>query len=254
VTEHPLREDSGVSVSPGSLPVRQLLSDALFVPATAPADHAARSVELLIAYTEDLYSANPSYSLVSADDAADLSTLAIRHILDSTAGAPVVAEALRDHGTRTLIDLGSGAGLPGIPLGVVLRDELDHCILVERKERRVRFLASATSRLVLPCLRVLQTDAERPGSEAAVELRTDPPPVVVFRAYRPVTGEMLRKLGHLFPRGATVIAWKGRVESAAREAEIIRDAPGARFHGISPLTVPHLNHERCLLIFSVGLG
>ena len=251
VTEPLPREYSGVNDSPGGLPVTQLLSDALGVLATVAVDHAARSVSLLTAFAEDLYRANPTYSLVSADDAVDLSTLTVRHLLDSMAGVSVVAEVLRDRGTRTLIDLGSGAGLPGIPLAVVLRDDLDRCLLVERKERRVRFLASATSRLALPCLQVLQTDAERPGPDAAKVFRTDPPPVVVFRAYRPVTEELLGKLGRVFPAGATVIAWKGRAESTAREAQIIRDSPSARFHAIYPLAVPHLNRERGLLVFSV---
>lgn len=252
--------DPGVKVPPGAnadpetLPVHRLLTGVLDSPPAPSVEHTGRSVSLLTAYVEDLYQANPIYSLVSAADAADMTTLTIRHVLDSLAGAPVVADVLRDRKTRTLIDLGSGAGLPGIPLAVVLRDDLDRCLLVERKERRVRFLASAISRLALPCLKILQADAERPAPEARKELRGGPPPVVVFRAYRPLTGQVLRNLERVFPPGTTIIAWKGRPESTGQEMETIRNSPMTRFHERYPLTVPYLDRERSLLVFSLTSG
>jgi len=67
------------------------------------------AVERLLDYVELLERWNATYNLTAVRDPAEMVT---RHLLDSLAIAPHVAGA-------TLADLGSGAGLPGIPLAII---------------------------------------------------------------------------------------------------------------------------------------
>jgi 16S rRNA (guanine527-N7)-methyltransferase len=82
-----------------------------------------------------------------------------RHVLNSAA----VAEAVPD-GAR-VVDVGSGAGLPGIPLGLVRPDV--RLTLVEPMARRVEFLEQAVAELGAPW-RVVRGRAEEKAVAAAV--------------------------------------------------------------------------------------
>jgi 16S rRNA (guanine527-N7)-methyltransferase len=120
-----------------------------------------------------------------------------RHLLNCA----VVAELIEPGGT--LLDLGSGAGLPGLVLAMVLRDTA--ITLLEPMERRCRFLTECVAELGLANVSVLRGRAED------VTIRTD---VVTARAVAP-----LPRLAELAVRvvrpGGMVLAIKGR--TAAEE-------------------------------------
>ena len=84
-----------------------------------------------------------------------------RHLLNCA----VVAELI-DGGAETLVDIGSGAGLPGIVLAMV-RPEL-HVTLLEPMERRSRFLSECVAELGLANASVLRGRAEDVGLRADV--------------------------------------------------------------------------------------
>ncbi|SIQ52618.1 16S rRNA m(7)G-527 methyltransferase [Alkalispirochaeta americana] len=221
------------------------------IPALPPQDDPGRSLVQLSRYLEDLYRSNPVFGLISQEDAADTLVLATRHLLDSAAGVPRVWRILERTGSRVVCDLGSGAGLPGIPLAILLEGYLDRCCLVERRERRVRFLQGALAPLGVSSLEVLQTDAERPCGEARALFQSDPPPVVVFRAYQQTTPGTLKGLAKVFPAGTTVVAWKGRLESAHQDARVIEAFPGTVLEEVLAVDVPFLERERSLLVFRI---
>lgn len=77
-----------------------------------------------------------------------------RHVLDSLA----VNAVLPDEGT--VVDLGSGAGFPGVPLAVIRPDQT--FVLVETRQRRASFLAEVRRTLGLRNVQVLQGRAEDP--------------------------------------------------------------------------------------------
>jgi 16S rRNA (guanine527-N7)-methyltransferase len=126
-----------------------------------------------------------------------------RHLLNCA----VVAELIED-GDGTLLDLGSGAGLPGLVLAMVLPHTT--VTLLEPMERRCRFLADCVSELGLRNVSVLRGRAED------VTVRAD---VVTARAVAPLPRLAGLAMGLVRP-GGMVLAVKGR--TAAEELAAAR--------------------------------
>ncbi len=141
-----------------------------------------------------------------------------RHVLNSA----VVGERLLP-GT-TVVDIGSGAGLPGIPLAIA-RPDL-HVTLVEPMARRVAWLDEVVETLALSSVTVVRGRAEEP----AVRSRVAGADVVTARAVAPLA----KLCGWCLPLvrdGGFVVALKGA--SAAEEIERDRQAV-ARLGGGEP--------------------
>jgi 16S rRNA (guanine527-N7)-methyltransferase len=84
-----------------------------------------------------------------------------RHVLDSLRAVPHLGSV-----TRSVVDLGSGAGLPGIPVAVALPDL--PLTLAEPRQLRIAFLELVVERLSLPNVRVFPRRAEELSPDAAV--------------------------------------------------------------------------------------
>jgi 16S rRNA (guanine527-N7)-methyltransferase len=135
-----------------------------------------------------------------------------RHLLNCA----VVAELI-DNQYETLVDIGSGAGLPGIVLAMVLPDVA--VTLLEPMERRCRFLAECVTELGLVNVTVLRGRAE----EAAVAAG-----VVTARAVAPLPRLAELAMGVVRP-GGMVLAIKGRTAAdELRNAEPVLRRIGAR--------------------------
>jgi 16S rRNA (guanine527-N7)-methyltransferase len=145
-----------------------------------------------------------------------------RHLLNCA----VVAELIRDR-SRTLVDIGSGAGLPGIVLAMI-RPDLK-VTLLEPMERRCRFLAGCAAELGLDNATVLRGRAEE------TRLRAD---VATARAVAPLDRLAELAVGLVRP-GGMVLAIKGRAAADelkkarpvlrridARGAEVVRVGQG----------------------------
>lgn len=99
----------------------------------------ADQVELLVRYEALLRERAVPLGLVAP---GDVGSLMERHVLDSLRAVPCIPPSAAD-----LADLGSGAGLPGLPLAIAI-PRLSVC-LVERSQRRAAFLEVAVERLGL---------------------------------------------------------------------------------------------------------
>lgn len=193
-------------------------------------------LERLGRYIEEIELWNPAYGLVKATG----DELIVKHILDSLAALPV----LRDLGLPLdrVADLGTGAGLPGIPMAIFLPES--RVFLVERMEKRVRFLENQQARLGLSNVEIVQSDAERaPG----------PFDLVTFRAFRPFSEvKLFRAVRKLLAPGGAILAYKGRADKARAElagwASDTALEPLAKGASVLPLTVPFLEEERCLVV------
>jgi 16S rRNA (guanine527-N7)-methyltransferase len=99
----------------------------------------------------DLWSSRTN--LISCSSARELVD---RHFLDSLAIAPLLPD------TGSIVDLGTGAGFPGIPLATIRPQQ--RFVLVESRRRRVSFLREAKRTLDLMNLEILEQRAEVPGT------------------------------------------------------------------------------------------
>ena len=93
----------------------------------------------------------------------DVSDLRERHVLDSLRGAPLIPA-----GSRDVADLGTGAGLPGIPLAIALPEV--SFTLVDPRRNRIAFLELVLEHLRLPNVTLLATRSEElaPGFDVCV--------------------------------------------------------------------------------------
>jgi 16S rRNA (guanine527-N7)-methyltransferase len=136
-----------------------------------------------------------------------------RHLLNSA----VVAE-LVPHGSA-LVDLGSGAGLPGIVLAMLLPDS--EVVLLEPMLRRATFLEECVAELGLGNARVVRARAEQMAGKLAVD-------VVTARAVAPLDRLAALAVGLLKP-GGIVLAVKGaKASMEVRDAKAALDRLGLR--------------------------
>jgi 16S rRNA (guanine527-N7)-methyltransferase len=180
---------------------------------------------LLTQYILEIEQYNPALSLVGTDDRQEL---IVRHILDSLSPLGIVSRLLT--GNRTVADVGSGAGLPGIPLAIAMPDAA--FTLIERKGRRAGFLRHIQETLGLANVAVEEAEMEKAKPAGRFAL-------VTFRAFRPLDPKILKGLFRLCADGGTLAAYKGRREKI--EAEIAALETPCE---IIPCPVPFLDEQR----------
>ncbi len=170
---------------------------------------------------------NTAYNLTAIRDPREMVT---KHVLDSLAMAPFVGIAV---GVPNLADLGTGAGLPGIPLAIAHPDL--RVTLVESNGKKARFMREALRTLGLSNAEVAESRIEaldRPGAFAAITARA--------LATLPL---ILQLGGHLIAPGGVLLAMKG----ARPDEEIAALPTGWTVREMRPLRVPGLDAERHLL-------
>ena len=179
----------------------------------------------LLAYLDLLARWNRTYNLTAVRDPREMVP---RHLLDSLAMEPFL------DGIASLADLGTGPGLPGIPLAIA-RPQL-RVTLVEANGKKARFLREAVRTLGLGNAEVAESRIEaldRPGAFDAITARA--------LATLP---QILEFGGHLLAPGGRLLAMKG-----ARPDEEIAALPrGWRLQTLHRLTVPGLEGERHLAV------
>jgi 16S rRNA (guanine527-N7)-methyltransferase len=182
--------------------------------------------EQLVAYVGLLDKWNKAYNLTSVRDPQQM---LVRHILDSI----VVAPHLK--GER-FIDVGTGPGLPGIPLAIVLPQA--HFTLLDSLGKRVRFLRQVQHELGLTNVKPVQSRVE--------EFPSEPPfDGVISRAFASLQ-DMVSWCHHLPSAQGCFYALKG-----VRPDEEMASLP-AGFHlvSVNALNVPELDGERHLVVIA----
>ncbi len=185
-------------------------------------------VRQLLAYLELLVQWNASYNLTAVRDPLEMVS---RHLLDSLAVLPWVRG---EH----LLDAGTGAGLPGIPLAI-LQPELS-VTLLDSTGKKIRFLRHVKRRLVLENIRPVQARLE---SWQVQEM----PNCIISRALSNLTG-FVEASRHLAARDTLLLAMKGKYPET--ELEALPD--WTEVHSVEKLHVPGLQEDRHLVIMSVN--
>ena len=173
---------------------------------------------------------NATYNLTAIRDPREMVT---KHLLDSLAMAPFVASV------PSLADLGTGPGLPGIPLAIAVPGL--RVTLVESAGKKARFMREAIRHLGLGNAEVAESRIEsldRPGG-----LQTGTFMAITARALATLP-QILSLGGHLLAPGGVLLAMKG----TRPDDEIAGLPAGWALREIHPLTVPGLGAERHLVV------
>jgi 16S rRNA (guanine527-N7)-methyltransferase len=183
----------------------------------------------LLDYLALLVRWNRAYNLTAVRDPREMVD---KHLLDSLAMHAHVDDIAAAGGA--LADLGTGAGLPGIPLAIAkpgLR-----VTLVESNGKKARFMREAVRRLGLSDVRV---------AESRIEALDEPGAFDAITARALATLPLIVELGgHLLGPGGRLLAMKG-VHPAE---EIAALPPGWTVAASHPLRVPGLDAERHLVV------
>ncbi|MCF6224953.1 MAG: 16S rRNA (guanine(527)-N(7))-methyltransferase RsmG [Xanthomonadales bacterium] len=150
----------------------------------------AFQIEQLLAYVGLLEKWNKTYNLTAVRKPRDMIS---HHLLDSLAILPWVSG-------DSLVDVGSGAGLPGIPLAIA-RPEMA-ITLVDSLGKRCRFLSHVVRELKLKNISVVESRAED-------WLATEQPALITARAVAALP-VLLEQTRHLFAADTVMLAAKGR--------------------------------------------
>ena len=188
-------------------------------------------IAALLDYVDLIQKWTRVYNLTAVRDPQDMLT---HHLLDSLAVVRPLRQQLaalgRDESVRVL-DVGAGAGLPGVVLAICCPTMTVHC--VDTVAKKAAFVQQAAVSLKLPRLR---------GIHARVESLTEPYDVVCSRAFASLADFTQWSIGALAPLGVWM-AMKGKHPAA----ELLALDPGVQVFHVEPLQVPGLDAERCLV-------
>ena len=192
--------------------------DALHLPLGSEAQ------QKLLAYLALIEKWNRVYNLTAVREPRQMLT---QHVLDSLAVVPHLT------GER-LVDVGSGAGLPGIPLALALPRA--HVTLVESSHKKSTFLNQALIELDLKNVEVVNVRVESWDTPLRFE-------VVISRALSDLA-EFVRLAGHVCARGGVLAAMKGVYPFE----ELAQLPAGYRLKKVIPLAVPGVAAKRHLVL------
>jgi 16S rRNA (guanine527-N7)-methyltransferase len=182
----------------------------------------------LLGYVALLKKWNGTYNLTAIRDESEMVT---QHLLDSLSLLPALQESAM--AGRRWADVGSGAGLPGIPLAIA-RPDLD-MTLIEAVEKKTAFQRQAMIELGLSNITVVGKRVE----DMAVGLFD----AVISRAFAELA-TFVDLAGHLLAQNGRLYAMKG----LALEDEMSRLPPGWAVLECARLSVPGLDAQRHLIV------
>ncbi|MEE9613855.1 MAG: 16S rRNA (guanine(527)-N(7))-methyltransferase RsmG [Thermodesulfobacteriota bacterium] len=195
-----------------------------------------RSVEMFITYLEELKKWNKKINLTSLSSDHDIVT---RHFLDSLTPLRFLGD------TKTLLDIGSGGGFPGIPLKIA-SPGLD-VTLVEATEKKVHFLRHIIRLLDLGGIRVMNVRAE--DGRVAWKFRRSFD-CVTSRAFTDLRQFLGAAWSYVSP-GGIILAMKGpKDRKLAGELESMQ---GRKFD-LHEVDVPFADRKTTIVVFHVEHG
>lgn len=182
----------------------------------------------LIKYVELLNKWNKAYNLTAVRKPEQMVT---RHLLDSLSICPYLRG-------KSLLDVGTGAGLPGIPLAIVFPER--QFTLLDSNNKKTRFVVQAVSELELLNVDVVQSRVEEFESDVLFD-------TIITRAYSTI-GDMIGQTAHLLAAEGVFLAMKG-INPIAEIDELPSDYVIEQSHVVN---VPGLEEERHLLEIKIA--
>lgn len=175
-------------------------------------------------YLQLLLKWNKAYNLTAI---RDLDSMRTKHIADSLAVAPYL------HGD-VILDVGTGAGLPGIPLAIINPEK--QFILLDSNGKKVRFLRQAIHDLGLKNVQAAQARVEEYQANQPISS-------IISRAFASIC-DMLSTTAHLANQDTQFLAMKGIVH----QEELAQLPQEFKLIAIHELKIPDLDEPRCLIV------
>ena len=187
--------------------------------------------DALLAYLHTLMQWNKAYNLTAVHDPQQM---VIRHLLDSLAFQPYLPQQ------SPLLDVGTGAGLPGLVLAIA-NPKLSFYLL-DSLGKRIVFLQKVVRDLGLKNVEIIESrvEAYTPGFAFAV---------IMSRAFSSLA-QFIALTAHLSDQQTYYCAFKGKLLSS--ELDSVQGQ--IKQLTIHALTIPHLDAERHVLIFNKSEG
>ncbi len=185
-------------------------------------------------YADRLIEWNARFNLTSIVDPGEI---VIKHFLDSLSAARSIPRAAK------LIDVGTGAGFPGLP-SKIARPELS-LTLLEATKKKCDFLDTMIDELKFQNVNVVNARAEDAAHDVAYREQYA---VAIARAVAelPTLSEYLLPFVKI---GGVAIAMKSKdVQAEIDRAEVAIKTLGGQLKQIVPVTIPGLNEERYLVV------
>ena len=211
------------------------------------ANACATLVSKMEQYIKEIILFNSAYNLTNTSDHDEL---VVRHILDSLSGYEIIKKMLEQRaGENPLVvgDIGSGGGLPGIPLASAFLCANDmggatvQFKLVERMAKRCSFLENCSALLGLKNVEVQNLEAEKVPAESF--------DLITFRAFRPLDEKMTKTLLRMVKSGGVLCAYKAKSDNIKEEMNGIKSLVSE--YEVFPLKVPGLeDSERNMVVIT----
>jgi len=182
----------------------------------------------LLAYLALLQKWNGAYNLTAVRDPAAMVT---RHLLDSLALVPLLRGSY-------CIDVGTGAGLPGVPLAIMYPEREFH--LLDSNGKKTRFLFQVQTALPLPNITIHHTRVEAFKPSRLFD-------TVLSRAFASLE-DMVASTRHLLQPDGVFLAMKG----ASPDDEIEAVAEACQLRDVHRLLIPGLDEQRHLVELSLA--
>jgi 16S rRNA (guanine527-N7)-methyltransferase len=191
-------------------------------------------ISQLLAYLDLLVRWNKTYNLTAVRNPDDMLT---QHLADCLAVVRPLRQSLENDAVKRprILDVGSGAGLPGIVLSILNPDW--HITCIDTVGKKTSFIQQAALELKLPQLKAVHARVESWKEEAANFDR------IVSRAFASLA-DFTQLSAHLLGPQGCLMAMKGKTPT---EAELQALPQMARMFHVEQLRVPGLDAERCLV-------
>jgi len=177
----------------------------------------------LLAFLEMMVKWNKAYNLTSVRDPAEM---LVKHIFDSIVVSPHLTK-------QTYADVGTGPGLPGLPLAIM--NPQKRFVLIDSLGKRIRFIKQAVYELDIKNIVAIQSRVEHVTDQGLFD-------GVLSRAFASHK-EMLKWCGHLVDVNGEFLALKGQLH----QVELDEIPSDYTVMSIQKLVVPSLSAERHLV-------
>src|SRR5690625_1116993 len=188
----------------------------------------------LLRYVKQMQRWNKTYNLTAITNPQDM---LVQHILDSLAVVPGLKKLLANNEQKaaTIVDVGTGAGLPGVVLAIVNAQWEVLCI--DSVEKKTAFIQQMRGVLELPNLNVSHSriqDLDALGCD-----------VLISRAFSSLEN-IIKWCGNHVAPGGYIVAMKG--QPPTEELEQLSGQSEWEVEPLIPIDVPFLDAERCLVL------